>query len=99
MLHAKLFIVGEAVYVGSFNLDPRSLKLNYEMMVRLEGPQIAAAARKIFADCQTQCRSVMGPEWRRTQSFWTGLKQHFARVILGRLDPWITLTQWRTLID
>lgn len=99
ILHAKLFIIGAAVYVGSSNLDPRSLKLNYEVMVRLEDPAVAAAAREIFATCQTHCREVTRAEWRHGRSLWTRLKQRFARFVLARLDPWISLAQWRALPD
>ena len=48
VLHAKLLIFDDAVYVGSANLDPRSLSINYELMIRFENPQMAAEAREIF---------------------------------------------------
>ena len=50
ILHAKLFIVDTAVYVGSANLDPRSLGINYELVIRFENPKMAAEARAIFGD-------------------------------------------------
>jgi len=99
ILHAKLFIIGNAVYIGSSNLDPRSLKLNYELMVRLEDPAVAAVARGLFATCRTYCREVTPAEWRQARSLWTRLKQRFARFVLARLDPWISLAQWRSLSD
>lgn len=41
-LHAKTFIVDrQRVFVGSFNLDPRSARLNTEMGVVIESPQLA----------------------------------------------------------
>ena len=41
-LHAKTFIVDEKrIFIGSFNLDPRSARLNTEMGVVIESPQIA----------------------------------------------------------
>lgn len=46
-LHAKTFIVDEKrVFVGSFNLDPRSARLNTEMGVLIESPQIAELMRR-----------------------------------------------------
>ena len=48
VLHAKLFIMGGAVYAGSANLDPRSLHLNYELMVRFEGAEVVAQANEIL---------------------------------------------------
>jgi cardiolipin synthase len=99
MLHSKLFVVGDAVYVGSSNLDPRSLRLNYEIMLRLEGREVAAAARALFADCRQHCHEVHKEAWLRQRSLWTRLKQRFAHVVMARLDPWAAKTQWHSLPD
>ena len=41
-LHAKTFIVDkQRVFVGSFNLDPRSARLNTEMGVVIQSPELA----------------------------------------------------------
>jgi putative cardiolipin synthase len=43
-LHAKAFVVdGEVVFVGSYNMDPRSAKLNTEMGVVVQSPALAQA--------------------------------------------------------
>lgn len=99
MLHGKLFMIDNAVYVGSSNLDPRSLRVNYELMLRLEGPEVAAAARAVFEDCRQHCREVHFGQWRRQRSLWTRLKQRWAHFVLARLDPWIALSQWKALPD
>ena len=98
-LHAKLFIIDDAVYVGSSNLDPRSLRVNYELMVRFEGREMAAAARALFRDCRQHCRELDLPQWRQQRSIWTRLKQRFAHFVLARLDPWVALSQWRATRD
>lgn len=42
-LHSKVAVVDESrVFVGSFNLDPRSLYLNTEMGVAVDSPQLAS---------------------------------------------------------
>lgn len=99
MLHGKLFIIGDAVYVGSSNLDPRSLRLNYEIMLRLEGRGVATAARAVMADCRRCCLEVQKESWLRQHSLWTRLKQRFAHFVMARLDPWVAITQWRSLPD
>lgn len=99
MLHSKLFIIGDAVYIGSSNLDPRSLRLNYEIMLRLEGREVATAARAVFEDCRRHCREAQEGPWQRQRSLWTRLKQRFAHFVMARLDPWIAQTQWRSLPD
>ena len=46
-LHAKTFIVDEKrVFIGSFNLDPRSARLNTEMGVVIESPEIAGQMQR-----------------------------------------------------
>ncbi len=50
ILHAKLLIVDNAVYVGSSNLDTRSLRINYELMLRYESAAMTGQARAIFND-------------------------------------------------
>lgn len=43
-LHAKTFVVDRnRVFIGSFNFDPRSARLNTEMGVVIESPTLAAA--------------------------------------------------------
>jgi cardiolipin synthase len=39
ILHAKLILVDDVVYVGSSNLDQRSLRINYELMIRFQNPE------------------------------------------------------------
>lgn len=46
-LHAKTFAIdGERIFIGSFNLDPRSATLNTEMGVLIESPRIATALER-----------------------------------------------------
>ncbi len=48
-LHAKTFAVdGERVFVGSFNFDPRSARLNTELGFVLEAPELAEVIGKTF---------------------------------------------------
>ena len=48
-LHSKTFMVdGKQVFVGSFNFDPRSARLNTEMGLLLESPPLAASVEAAF---------------------------------------------------
>ncbi|HTT13168.1 MAG TPA: phospholipase D family protein [Burkholderiaceae bacterium] len=48
-LHAKTFGVDRSrIFVGSFNLDPRSARLNTEMGVVLESPHLATRLSEMF---------------------------------------------------
>ncbi len=99
VLHAKLFVLDEAVYVGSANLDPRSLSVNYELTVRFEHPQMAAEARQIIAETLAHSQRVDALAWQRSRGLWKRLKQRIALWLLARLDPWVAHRQWRALPD
>jgi putative cardiolipin synthase len=48
-LHAKTFAVdGRRVFVGSFNFDPRSARLNTEMGVVIDSPALARQLAERF---------------------------------------------------
>jgi putative cardiolipin synthase len=48
-LHAKTYAVdGRAIFVGSFNLDPRSSKLNTEMGLIIDSPTLAGQLSKVL---------------------------------------------------
>lgn len=50
-LHAKTFTVDrERLFIGSFNLDPRSIELNTELGFVIESPALAARVADAFAD-------------------------------------------------
>jgi len=99
ILHAKLIIVDDVVYVGSSNLDQRSLTINYELMVRLEDKALAAQAREIFTDALRYSKPIQAEEWRKSRTIWTKMKQRFAYWFLMRFDTWIAKRQWRNLPD
>ena len=97
ILHAKLFIMDNAVYTGSSNLDTRSLQINYELMIRLEGAEITRQAREILADTMRHCRRITREEWRQSRTLWQSLKQRWAYFLLDRIDPYVARRQWRRL--
>lgn len=99
ILHAKLLIFDEAVYVGSANLDPRSLSINYELMMRFEVPQMVAEAREIFSNALQHSQQVDFAVWKRSRSLWTRLKERIAYFFLVRIDPHVARQQWKALPD
>ncbi len=99
ILHAKLFIIDDVVFVGSANLDLRSFAINYELMVRFRSPELAAQARELFRNSLSRCRPLSLEEWRRGSSLWQRIKQRVAYFLLVRVDPYLARRQWRTLPD
>ncbi len=97
ILHAKLAIVDDTVFAGSSNLDARSLGINYEIMVRLGNPDLAAEGRALFAADWARARRITREEWRRSRSWidrWTGAVAWF---LLTKVDPWLARRQLRGL--
>lgn len=97
ILHAKMYLLNGAVYVGSANLDPRSLHLNYELMIRFTDPAMVAKANEIFDQTLQRCRRVDELSWRKSRSFWARWKERWANFLLARVDPYVALRQWRAL--
>lgn len=97
ILHAKLLLVDDAVYVGSSNLDPRSLRINYELMVRCTDAAVVAGARAIFEENVRLSRRVRAERWRRAHPCWQRIRQRWAYFLLATLDPLIADRQYRRL--
>ncbi len=97
ILHAKLMVVDQVAYAGSANFDVRSLKLNYELMLRLEHRASVASARKIFDETLRHCRKLDLAHWRATQSAWQRWQQRWAYFLLARLDVFCALRQFRAV--
>jgi putative cardiolipin synthase len=86
-LHTKAFVVdGERIFVGSFNLDPRSAKLNTEMGGFVRHPvlgQRLRAEHERLADPARSYRVALDPGGRLS---WTDLSGGRQRVRHGEPD-------------
>ncbi len=89
-LHAKLWLIDDAVYTGSSNLDPRSLHLNYELMIRTTQPAVRAQAEEICEDLITHSQVIPAKGWSASRSWTTKLRERWAFFLIYRLDPWLT---------
>ena len=99
ILHAKLIVIDDVVYVVSSNLDQRSLNINYELMVRFENKEMAAQAREVFATTLKHCRHITLESWLKSRNLWRRIKQRWAYLLLVRFDPLIARWRWRTVPD
>jgi cardiolipin synthase len=97
ILHSKLLIIDDIVYIGSANLDSRSLNINYELLVRLDSRQLAREAGAIFADHLRHCREIEPGTWEHSRGFWEKLKERLAYILLARVDPLLARRQLRRL--
>ncbi len=85
-LHMKLLLVDDIIYIGSANMDPRSLFINLEMMLRIESPDMAHMLRA-YIDGLAKESEVQ--TWGMVQARRTPLgllKQAFAYLIVVIVD-------------
>ena len=88
VLHAKLIVVDDIVFVGSSNLDPRSLRINFEIMLRIHDAALAATVcRQFEADLAQRAIAITRGMWQHHRSWWERLKQCLAYWLFARLDP------------
>lgn len=103
VLHAKLIIADDIVYIGSSNLDPRSLRINFEIMLRIQDAALAANARQQFeADVTQRAIPITRDALRQGRSWWERLQQRAAYWLFARLDSEIAaikLRKWRSRKD
>ncbi len=99
VLHAKVIVVDDVVFVGSSNLDPRSLRINFEIMLRIQNSALADVARGQFeADLAQRAEPVTPAALRENSSLWMRLQQRLACWVFARLDAEIAaikLQLWR----
>jgi cardiolipin synthase len=86
-LHMKLIVADDVSYVGSANLDKRSLRINVELMVRIEDPEVAAALRGLI-DHMAAASAPITPAWYAQAS------TLFNRM-RWRLAYWLNLADYR----
>ena len=97
ILHAKVFVVDDVLYVGSSNLDRRSLLINHELLLRLAWPELAADARSWFEAALQHAPAVNPQQWRAERTLWQRLRSRFAYQLLGRLDPLLARRGFRSI--
>jgi cardiolipin synthase len=93
MMHGKLLVIDDVVYVGSANLDVRSRLINYELLLRLPVPLLAAQAREMFEVDLVYSRPATTPAATWLQR----LRQRAAYWLLARFDPYIASRKARML--
>jgi cardiolipin synthase len=95
ILHAKLICAGPATYIGSANLDIRSLRLNYELILRFRDKDVAAGAEEIFEKVLEHSQRIELETWQQKQGWWQRWQYRWANFLLTRVDPFVSLRQFR----
>jgi cardiolipin synthase len=99
ILHTKFFQFDNICYVGSANMDKRSLMINYELLVRAQDDQLAADGKEFFERTLQHCTRVDRATWRQSRTIWKKAREQWAYWVLARVDPWLSSLQFRILKD
>lgn len=85
-LHMKLLVIDDAVYIGSANLDVRSLFINMEIMVRIHDAAFAAHARELIdamvAESEEQTHMLL----KKRDGWWSRFKSTLAYFLVNTVD-------------
>lgn len=96
VLHAKRYLLDEVVYVGSANLDLRSLNINYELLLRVEDPGLAAEGHAAFDRDLEHSRRIVWSDWRQ-RPWWNKVAERLASFFLVRWDARFAMRQLHRL--
>ncbi|GGB28771.1 cardiolipin synthase B [Sphingomonas metalli] len=86
-LHTKLYVVDDAVHIGSANFDMRSLFINLELMLRIEDAAFAAHVRRYVDGEVARSEEIDAAGYRARTGWWQRAKQFGAYVLLAFVDP------------
>ncbi len=97
IVHAKVLVIDDVVYMGSSNLDVRSLLINYELLLRIPSAALAARLRAEFETDRRHADTLDLLRWRRGRRWWQSLRSYLAYQLLARLDPYLAARSLRSL--
>lgn len=80
-LHMKMMVVDDISYFGSGNMDMRSTRLNLELMVRVEDPEVAQALRQLVDHLEAASEPITR-EWYKREHTWVNLASWFGGFFL-----------------
>ena len=89
-LHTKLYVIDDAVHIGSANFDMRSLFINLEIMLRIEDAAFADAIRT-YVDHEIERSSEVTREMYEAQTGWfQRVRQFVAYMLIAVVDPGVS---------
>jgi cardiolipin synthase A/B len=85
MIHAKTAVAdGQIALVGSSNLDPLSMRLNFELNLAVVDAATGEAMHRMFERDLSEARAVLPSAWRR-RPLWQKAAERAAAMVGGRL--------------
>lgn len=86
LLHTKLIVIDDAAYIGSANLDIRSLFINKELMLRIDDAGLADYLRKLADDLAQQSDTQTAEMHRDRLSWFNRLRWSLAYLLVNSVD-------------
>jgi cardiolipin synthase A/B len=90
MLHMKLIVADDRVYIGSANFDMRSLFINAEIMVRVEDQDFAEKMRGLVDAHVPHCDAITAAEHRKRSNWMARTRWLIAYFIVSTVDFTVT---------
>jgi cardiolipin synthase len=97
IMHAKLLVMDDVIYVGSCNLDTRSLRINFELLLRLPCPALAEQARQLVELDLAHSEAVDLVAWQKNSGWWRRLTRRFAFWLAIRFDLLLVRRRLRSM--
>jgi cardiolipin synthase A/B len=85
-LHMKLMAIDDVVYIGSANLDVRSMFINMEIMLRVKDTGLASYVRELIDGLVTQSEEQTRILLKQRDSFWSRIKAGLAYFLVNSVD-------------
>lgn len=86
LLHAKMLVIDNACYIGSANLDIRSLFINKELMLRIEDAELARYLRGIASQLADQSENQSAEAHKARMSVWNRLRWSLSYLLVNSFD-------------
>jgi cardiolipin synthase len=85
-LHMKLMVIDDTVYIGSANLDVRSMFINLEIMVRIKDAGLALHIRTLIDGLVSQSEEQTRILLKRRDTIWSWFKAGLAYFLVNTVD-------------
>ncbi len=85
-LHSKFFVIDDLVFIGSANLDIRSLFINLEIMVRIDDAGFASHMRGLVDALVLQSEEQTPALLQRRDTIWSRFKSGLAYFLVNSVD-------------
>jgi cardiolipin synthase len=85
-LHMKLMVIDDMVYIGSANLDIRSMFINLEIMVRVKDAGLALHMRTLIDELVSQSEEQTRVLLKKRDTIWSRFKAGIAYFLVNSVD-------------